>query len=52
MPRGKQPRPPAKVPKSLLSGQGSGGAQTARRLVECPCADNVTGLKQSTEAAD
>jgi hypothetical protein len=21
-------------------------------LVECPCADNVTGLKQRTEAAD
>ena len=21
-------------------------------LVECPCADNVTGLKQSPEAAD
>jgi hypothetical protein len=32
LPRGKQPRPPAKVPKLLLSGKGCGGAQTARRL--------------------
>ncbi len=30
--RGKQPRPPAKAPKRVLSGKGCGIAQTARRL--------------------
>src|SRR5579885_3515489 len=33
-PRGKQPRPPAKGPKWVLSGKGGGGAQTARRLAQ------------------
>ena len=30
--RGKQPRPPAKVPNDVLSGKRSGKAQTARML--------------------
>ena len=30
--RGKQPRSPIKVPKSILSGKGCGIAQTARML--------------------
>ena len=30
--KGKQPRSPAKVPESVLSGKGCGNAQTTRRL--------------------
>ena len=30
--KGKQPRPPAKVPKYMLSGKGCGVAQTTRML--------------------
>jgi hypothetical protein len=30
--RGKQPRPPAKAPKRVLSGKGCGVAKTTRRL--------------------
>jgi hypothetical protein len=30
--KGKQPRPPAKVPKSKLSGKGREDTETARRL--------------------
>ena len=32
--RGKQPRPPVKVPKCMLSGKGCGDAQTTRRLAQ------------------
>ena len=32
--KGKQPRPPAKVPKYMLSGKGCGVAQTTRMLAE------------------
>ena len=67
MPRGKQPRPPAKVPKGSAEWErlwhradsqevGLEAAILERvrnsSLVEWSCADNVTGLKHSTEAAD
>ena len=34
MSRGKEPRPPAKVPKYRLSGKGSEITETARRLAQ------------------
>eukprot|EP00828_Plagiopyla_frontata_P000088 TRINITY_DN0_c109_g3_i3.p3 TRINITY_DN0_c109_g3~~TRINITY_DN0_c109_g3_i3.p3 ORF type:complete len:102 (+),score=0.20 TRINITY_DN0_c109_g3_i3:245-550(+) len=33
-PKGKQPRPTAKVSKSMLSGKGGGVADTSRRLAQ------------------
>jgi hypothetical protein len=65
--KGKQPRPPAKVPQSGLSGQGGRGAQTTRRLAqkqpsfkECVIAHwsmvlrhrQSNGAKSGAEAAD
>ena len=32
MSRGKQPRPPVKAPKCILSGKGSDNAETTRRF--------------------
>ena len=32
--KGKQPRPPVKVPKCMLSGKGCGDVQTTRRLAQ------------------
>ena len=66
-PKGKKPRPPAKVPKYVLSGKGCGDSQTARMLAqkqpyiqrvrnsslaERSCAENVPGLKHDTEAEE
>ena len=59
MSKGKEPRPTAKVPKYVLSGKGCGISKTTRMLaqkqpfikrvrnsslVECPCAEDLTGL--------
>ncbi len=65
--KGKEPRPPAKVPKCVLSGKGCGISKTARMLAqkqpyiqrvrnsslaERSCAENVPGLKHDTEAEE
>ena len=67
MPRGKQPRSPAKVPNMLTEWRRWWGCTNSQEvgleaailervrnssLVECPRADNVPGLKRIPEAAD